>query len=199
MMMTHEEARFMEILLICGFSEGYDAWLNGYLETEDPLSRVIVGLIDCGSNTKQIVSCLHTHYADGAVDDALVCDMLRRYLKEAYDSGRMTRGECTEAMRRFARCQEDPYELPWRNMDVLADYYEMVEDEVADMARFDREVLPYLNEGIPVNSDRFWNGLFEPKDRKPRRQIDIRLIIAAIVLGALICVGAAAWMMIGTR
>jgi hypothetical protein len=101
-------------------------------------------------------------------------------------------------MGRFARCQEDPYELPWRNMDVLADYYEMVEDEVADMARFDREFLPYLNEGIPVNSDRFWNGLFNDKPGA-RRQIDIRLIIAAIVLGALICAGFAVWMMLGTR
>ena len=30
-------------------------------------------------------------------------------------------------------------------------------------------------------------------------EIDIRLILAAIVLGALVCVGFAVWMMIGTR
>jgi len=42
--MTREEAYYHKILLMTGFTEGYDAWLDEYLEREDPLSDIVLEL-----------------------------------------------------------------------------------------------------------------------------------------------------------
>ena len=36
--MTREDAYYERILLLCGYWEDYDRWLDSYLETEEPLS-----------------------------------------------------------------------------------------------------------------------------------------------------------------
>lgn len=48
--MTREDAYYERILLLCGYWEDYDRWLDSYLETEEPLSDIVLELLDCRGN-----------------------------------------------------------------------------------------------------------------------------------------------------
>ncbi len=52
--MTREDAYYERILLLCGYWEDYDRWLNSYLETEEPLSNIVLELLDCCGDFKEI-------------------------------------------------------------------------------------------------------------------------------------------------
>ncbi|MDD6879893.1 MAG: hypothetical protein PUD59_06735, partial [bacterium] len=56
--MIREDAFFERILLVSGFCEGYDKWLDKYLESENPLSEIVLKLVECGSNMKEVEHCL---------------------------------------------------------------------------------------------------------------------------------------------
>ena len=48
--MNREDAFYYKNLLMLGFSDGYDEWLNDYLEAENPLSNIVLELSCCGSD-----------------------------------------------------------------------------------------------------------------------------------------------------
>lgn len=158
--MTREEAYFEKMLLICGFHDGYDARLDHYLTVEDPLSDIVLDLVDCGGDWKQAIHCLHRYCQEGAVDEDAVCEMLRLYLKDAYDSGRMTQDEIVAAMYRFARSKDDPYDNEWLDMIYLSDALDLVESlDDADeklTEQFNRAFEAYLYDGVPVDMNAFW-------------------------------------------
>ena len=57
--MKREDAFYFKHLLLLGFTDGYEEWLNYYLETESPLSDIVLELSVNGSDFKKIVSLLH--------------------------------------------------------------------------------------------------------------------------------------------
>ena len=40
--MTREDAYYEKIMLLCGYWDNYDEWLDSYLETEDPISNIVL-------------------------------------------------------------------------------------------------------------------------------------------------------------
>ena len=97
--MKLDDAYYHLLLLQSGLDDGYDAWLDGYLEEEDPLSDIVLNLASCGSNTNETISCLNAYCGlKPAVDERVICDRLRNFLKDAYHTGRMTRREVADAM-----------------------------------------------------------------------------------------------------
>ena len=48
--LRREDAFYYMYLLLLGFSDGYDEWLESYLKTDEPMSDLVIDLYFCGSN-----------------------------------------------------------------------------------------------------------------------------------------------------
>lgn len=159
--MKREDAYYYKILLMAGIEEGYDQWLDGFLENEDPLSDIVLNLSLCGSDVNATISCLHNFCAEETLDERAVVEKLRMFLKEAYHAGRMTKEETVSYMYRFAVAHEDPGGFDseiWADMYYLADYHSLAEDRIIPWVNFDSQFLAYLNDGIPLDSDKMWSN-----------------------------------------
>jgi hypothetical protein len=88
--MTREDAYFERILLLSGFWDGYDEWLGFYLENEDPLSDIVLELIDC-KDIKAAEYCLGLYCQEKPFDEGAVHERLRVFLRDSYKSGKMTK------------------------------------------------------------------------------------------------------------
>ena len=163
--MKLDDSYYHLLLMRAGLDDGYDEWLDSYLEAEDPLSDIVLNLALCGSDLNRVISCLNGYCGENpAVDERQICERLRRYLKNTYHCGQMDQRGVVEAMYRIASAHGDPGDV---NFDIWGDFYylddclEMVEDGIASRDVFDDAFLKFLNEGIPLNGT-LW-------DRKPTR------------------------------
>ena len=75
--MTREDAYFERILLLSGFWEGYDEWLGGYLESEEPLSDIVLELVDCGGDMKEVEYRLNLYCLEKPFNEESVHERLR--------------------------------------------------------------------------------------------------------------------------
>ena len=168
--MKLDDAYYHLLLLKSGLDDGYDAWLDAYLEAEDPLSDIVLNLISCGSKMNETISCLNAYCGlKPEVDERAICDRLRNFLKEAYHIGRMTQREVADAMYRIVLAHGDPGDFDfdiWGDFYYLEDCLSLAEDGIESKDVFDEAFFLFLNEGIPL-SGTIWN-------RKPAEQKGFR-------------------------
>ena len=158
--MKREDAFYHKIMLMTGLDDGYDQWLDGYLESENPLSALVLELACCGSDVDKIISVLHNFCMEQPFDEAVVCERVRAYFKNAYDTNRMSKEEISNAMYRVAMNVGDPGDFDihlWGSMFYLDDYHSLAKDGIIPWESFDFEFFSYLDQGIPVDSNRIWN------------------------------------------
>lgn len=165
--MNYSDAYYHLMLMQVRFDDNYDAWLNTYLEKEDPLSDIVLELSLCISDLNKTISCLKAYCSGKPVDEKTVAERLRLFLKESYNSGRMSKSEVVSAMYRLATNHAYPYEFDtdtWGDMYYLEDYYNLAEDGIIPWDNFDRIFSAYLNEGTPLDSEKLW-GLSAEKPK----------------------------------
>lgn len=166
------------MLMQVGLDDGYDAWLSVYLEKEDPLSDIVLELSLCISDLNKTISCLKAYCSGKPVDEKTVAERLRLFLKEAYNTGRMSKGEVVSAMYRLATNHAYPYEFDtdiWGDMYYLVDYYNLAEGGIISWDNFDRIFSAYLNEGTPLDSEKLW-----ATEKKPHR-FSLRSLLVRIL------------------
>ena len=106
--MKREDAFYHKLMLMTGLDDGYDEWLNYYLESENPLSNIVLELACCGSDINKTISVLHNFCMEQPFDEAVVCDRLRAYFQDAYYTNRMSKEEISSTMYRLALNVGDP-------------------------------------------------------------------------------------------
>ena len=150
--MKMDDAYYHLLLLRTGLDDGYDAWLDGYLETEDPLSDIVLKLASCGSNMNETISCLNAYCGPRPyVDERMICDRLRNFLKDAYHSGRMSQREVVDAMHRVAMAHGAPWNVEtdiWDEFYYMEDRLDLVDDGIASREIFDSAFLEFLYNGM---------------------------------------------------
>lgn len=158
--MKREDAYYFKILLMSGFSDGYDEWLNEHLEAQESLSDIVLDLSLCGCDVNKTISCLHRYCAEQKFDKSVVCDKLRLFLKDAYHSNRLSKEEIISFMYRFAVNHagfEDYESSQWFDMFYMEDYYSLAKSGIIPRDKFDCAFLSYLDDGVSVDSKAFWN------------------------------------------
>lgn len=158
--MKREEAYYYRNLLLLGFSNGYNEWLNNHLETEDTLSDVVLELSWCGTDVKKTVSVLNNYCSEQQFDESVVADKLRLFFKEAYHSGKMGKQEMISNMYQLVLnigCVENLNMNVWGSMYYLSDFYSMAEDGTISWESFDFALFSYLDSGIPVDHELIWS------------------------------------------
>jgi len=158
--MNREDAFYYKNLLLLGFSDGYDEWLNYHLESENPMSDIVRELYFCGYDVKKSVSVLDHYCAEEPFDEAVVCNRLRLFFKEAYYSNKMSKGEITSAMYQLTLNIGNPGDFEsdlWLDMYFLNDYYSLAEQRIIPWENFDFAFFSYLDNGTPVNTNLIWS------------------------------------------
>lgn len=155
--MNREDAFYYKNLLLLGFSDGYDEWLNNYLESENPMNDIARELYFCGYDVKKSISVLDHYCAEEPFDEAAVCNKLRLFFKEAYYSNKMGKGEITSAMYQLARNIGDFESDLWLDMYYLDDYYSLAEQSIIPWENFDFAFFSYLDNGISVDTKSIWS------------------------------------------
>ena len=175
--MKLDDAYYHLLLMRAGLDDGYDTWLDGYLEAEDPLSDIVLNLASCGSNMNEAISCLNAHCGlKPAVDERKICDRLRNFLKDGYHSGRMSQREVVNAMYRIASAHGDPddfYFDIWGDFYYLEDSLDILECGLVSEDVFQEAFLLFLNDGIPPNGT-IW-------DRKPAKKVRFRNWLCSVL------------------
>ena len=158
--MKREDAFYYKIMLMTGLDDGYDHWLNHYLEIENPLSNIVLELACCGSDINKTISVLHNFCMEQPFDEAVVCDRVRVYFKDAYYANRMSKEEIPSTMYRLSLNVGDPGDFDmgiWGSLYYLDYYYSLASDRIISWESFDLAFFDYLEQGIPVDADRIWN------------------------------------------
>lgn len=168
--MKFEDAFYYNNLLALGFSDEYNEWLNCRLESDVPLSDIVLELSLCASDIAKTTSLLHSYYAEREFDKNLAHDKLRLFFKEAYYSNKMSKKDIASLMYRVAvnACEgREPNCDLWESMYHLNYYYALAEDGYIPWESFDFAFFSYLDGGTPVDSDRIWDKNATKKQSLP--------------------------------
>ena len=163
--MTREDAYFQRILLLSGFWEGYDEWLGSYLESEEPLSDIVLELVDCHGDMKEVEYRLNLYCLEKPFDEVGVYERLRLYLWENYKSGKMEKDALLATMGKFSFILPDGGAFV-RNCRVLYDYYDLVEEQMISEERFEAVMLAFLERNERVDTDKFWKKVIWKKVKR---------------------------------
>ena len=160
--MKREDAFYHKIMLMSGLDDGYDEWLDHYLNSENPLSDIVLELACCGSDVNKTISVLNNFCAEQAFDEAAVCDRVRLFYQKAYYSKKMSKEEIIASMHRLANNVGGPGDADfdedlWGSMYYLDDYYDLAKDGLIPAENFDFAFLSYLDNGVPVGSNSLWS------------------------------------------
>ena len=140
--MTREDAYYERIKLLCGYWESYDEWLDSYIESEDPLSDIVLNLIDCRGDIKEVERFLNLYCLEKPFDEESVYCRLRIELCNKYEKGRMTKEEVVSALFRFS--QKIPFCDFQYCCGALSDYYDLAQNGIFDMEKFDIALQKWL-------------------------------------------------------
>ena len=170
--MEREEAFYHKILLMSCLDDGYNEWLNRCVETENPLSDIVLELAYCSSDINKTISVLNRYCTEEQVDMADVNDKVRLFFRNAYHSKKMSKEEITTYMQRVAFNIGDmenqnitiwdsssirkPDFAVWESMYFLADYCQLAEEGIISWERFDFAFFSYLYNGTPIDTNLLW-------------------------------------------
>ena len=59
--MTYEDAIYYKLLLCVGINNDFDVWLNTQVEQENPISKLVLDLFDCGENLNDKICVLNKY------------------------------------------------------------------------------------------------------------------------------------------
>ena len=152
--MTREDAYYERIMLLCGYWDSYEQWLNSYLETEDPLSDIVLELLDCHNDMKEVEYRLNLYCLEKPFDEETVYVRLRLYAREKYRDGIFTIDEVMSTLFRFS--QKIPFCDFQNQCSVLSDYYVLVDEGVVDMALFQPILKNWLDNGGAIDTSKMW-------------------------------------------
>ena len=101
--MTREETYYAQIKLVCDCFDTYDEWLNAYLETENPLSDIVLALLDCRGDREKVIRVLNLFCLEKAFDQEKVYARLRMELCRRYEEHMMTLDEVMTTLYRYSQ------------------------------------------------------------------------------------------------
>jgi len=124
--MTREQAIYYKYLLICGYSDELNRYIDICLNDEDPISDIILNLTTCGADNKKTLSVLNefvTQVPEEEIDYDKVFDLVLAFLRSQYNEKRMPIETLSELMYRISVLTDKTADDPWWTMNILGDLF----------------------------------------------------------------------------
>ena len=102
--MIPETVAYYHAMLLVGIRDKLDDAFDHALETEEPLSSLMLNISTCISDDEAVLSVLQEYILDHTIDEQVVYHMIRGDFRQRRLSGQMTRAEVTEHV----------YQIAWR-------------------------------------------------------------------------------------
>lgn len=150
--MTYEYAAFFKLLLLCGYKDDMEQYLDTALEEQDPLSDVVLELSLSGPNDKNKLSILNEYLRqakDSDIDyDQTVFKLVMSFLKRKYIEDAMSMKDITDLMHQIAMHTERELNEPWYTMYSMGDLFNEIEIGLIDKDDYQRKFDAFLNNNI---------------------------------------------------
>ncbi len=151
--MTYEYAAYLRLLLLCGYREELDRYIDNALTTQNSPSDLTLALLSSRSDDKAALSVLNADLMDGNdtdIDyDNTVFDLILAFLQKKYQAKALSMKAVTELMHRIALYTEQRNE-PWYSMYSMNSLYEETEAGYLDKAGFLQAYEQFLNHKVPI-------------------------------------------------
>ena len=151
--MTYEYATYFKLLLLCGYKDEMEQYLDTALAEEDPLSDIILELSLTGSDDKKKLSVLNEfllQVKDSDIDyDESVFKLVMAFLKRKYTEEAMSMKEITDLMHQISVYTERYLEEPWNTMYLMGDLFlEAKAGYYIDKEDYMRKFDAFINDNI---------------------------------------------------
>ena len=150
--MTYEYAVFFKLLLLCGYKDDLEQYLDTALAEQDPLSDIVLELSWAGSDDKKRLSVLNQYLLqvkDPDIDyDRSVFTLVMSFLKRRYLEDAMSMKDVTDLMYQIAVHTERYLDEPWSTMYLMGDLFSESEAGYIDKEDFQRKFDAFLNDHI---------------------------------------------------
>ena len=156
--MTIEQAIYFKVLICNGYPEELLKYIDTALETQDPLSDIVLEMSFAANDEEKLISLLNEHINSVKPEeidfDGTLFDMLLAFFKRKYREENMPIDELVYLMYRFSLVYE-PWDKWWNAatsrlwhvMYYMQDYYEF-----GDRNEFLKMLDDFLDNKIPPNS-----------------------------------------------
>ena len=150
--MTFEYAVYFKLLLLCGYNDELQKYINNALIEQNPLSDIVLELSTSSSDDKKMLSILNEYLLqikDTDIDyDKTVFELVMSFLKTKYYEESMPMAEITSLMYKLAVCTERYFDEPWHTMYFMGDLFDEAESGYIDQKDYQCKFTAFLNEGI---------------------------------------------------
>lgn len=148
--MTYEYAVYFKLLLLCGYKDELQQYIDDALAEQDPLSDIVIALSAAGSDDKKVLSVLNEYLLqvkDSDIDyDVTVFDYVMSFLKRRYIEDAMPMKDITELMYRLALHTERYWDEPWYTMHRMEDLFDEAEIGYIDKEDYQRKFEAFIND-----------------------------------------------------
>lgn len=158
--MTPERAAFHRLMLICGLQEKYEQELDHALETEEPLSDLVLELTSCLSDIKETISVLGHYMERHGVDEQKVYDMVVEELRQLYIAGKLDALQICRVMNKILGICE--FEEPWIGLYRYLYEYELLDEGIISGEVFEMGFAALFLHGVQLDT----SALEKEKRRK---------------------------------
>lgn len=155
--MTYEYAVYLKLLLLCGYQDELQQYVNDALIAQDPLSDIVLSLSTAGNDGKVLLSVLNEYLRqvkDSDIDyDQTVFDLVMSFLKKTCQDGLLSQRAMTKLMYHIALYTDRYLQEPWSAMYYMDDLLDGVEAGYVKKEEFLREFEAFINNRAPFRDD----------------------------------------------
>ena len=126
--MMPERVAYYRAMLLVGIRDKLDEAFDHALETEEPLSDLILSLSTCISDDEAVLSVLQEYIWDHTIDEQVVYHMIRGDFRQRRLSGQMTRAEVTEYLYGIVLSLDKCFVDPWYDLTTPDHAFELWRD-----------------------------------------------------------------------
>ena len=149
--MTFEYAVYLKLLLLCGYNDEIQKYIDKALIEQDFLSDVVLELSTVSTDDNKMLSVLNEYLLqvkDSDIDyNKSVFNLVMAFLKTKYVEDSMSMAEITDLMYKLAVCTERYLDDPWNTMYFMGDLFNEAEVGYIDKEDYQRKFDAFLNEG----------------------------------------------------
>lgn len=147
--MTYEYAVYFKLLLLCGYQEELQQYIDKALIEQNPVSDIILTLSTAGDNKKIILSVLNEYLfqvKDADIDyNGIVFNLVMSFLQTKYRDNLLPIKSIAELMYRFALYTERYIDEPWSTMYCLSNLFDEAEAGYIDKDDFMLKFEAFIN------------------------------------------------------